>query len=57
MTDIGDAIVAGVSHASKETGDLDDLTLTSRRSSAEAGSVGDFIAAAKRRRANKRNNP
>ena len=57
MTDIGDAIVACVSHASREPGDLDDLTLTSRRSTAEAGSVGNFIAEAKRRKANKRNNP
>ena len=52
MTDIGDAIVAGVSHASSERGDLDNV-----RSTSEAGSVGDFIAAAKRRRANKQNNP
>ena len=56
MTDIGDAIVARVSHASREPGDLDELTVNSRRSTAEAGSVGDFIAAIKRRSANKRGN-
>ena len=52
ITDIGDAIVAGVSHASSKPGDLDNV-----RSTAEAGSVGDFIAAAKRRRTNRLNNP
>ena len=42
MTDIGEAIVAGVIHVSEAPGDLaDQLTVSYRRSTAEAGSVGE----------------
>ena len=54
MTDIGDTIVADVFKASKEPGDLDDITVNTRRSLADSGSVGEYIAAVKKRRANRR---